>query len=213
MPPRKFRTRRRKIVRRRRRKRKTPLPDSYTTKLVYNDWINVSPGLASGYIIFRGNSIYDPESTGTIIGTNQRCYGIDAFDVLYKKYQVTSSKIEVEYHTTSASQAVVVLHTSTTSSTPTDVLDALGDNSAKSTISNIYAGSRKLTSTGSTMKLLGKTSGSSDDAVADVNNNPVAQWYHHLQISSANASNISGSLKVKITYNVKFSSRYGLIQS
>jgi hypothetical protein len=67
--------------------RNGPFGQVYPTTLHYSDYIdvNVTSGTL-GYNLFRANSLYDPDSTGT---GHQPIY-FDTFAALYSKYRVTA---------------------------------------------------------------------------------------------------------------------------
>ena len=83
-------------VRKNKKNRKLPIsrgfPVNQVVKLAYEDLITLSPGTARSQYTFRGNSLFDPDYTGT--GHQPRYF--DQYAEVYSKYKVLSSSIVVE---------------------------------------------------------------------------------------------------------------------
>lgn len=103
--PRKYQRRRRKAKRKggRRRKAKVArslpigLPNKYTCKLRYADFIELNPTTGSAgskMYNFRCNSVYDPDYTSTLSGHQPMEF--DTLASAYRRYMVKSSKIIVK---------------------------------------------------------------------------------------------------------------------
>lgn len=93
-----FKRYKKKKYRRRRRSNvimRSPVPLKMTTKLRYQETINIDPGLGvAGVHIFKANGCYDPNYTGT--GHQPR--GFDQFiGSLYDHFVVIGSKIRCEF--------------------------------------------------------------------------------------------------------------------
>ena len=92
-------SRRKKYVRRSKRKDmvtsvglSNPFPMRYKARLRYHEQVGINPGLASmAYHLFRANSPYDPNYTGT--GHQPRAF--DQLMANYDHFYVTRSKIRV----------------------------------------------------------------------------------------------------------------------
>lgn len=127
MPRRRMTKRRPKRKFRKRYSRRTPVlyrglssafPAQIYTKLVYNDFIDLSGG-ANPYqtYTFRLNSIYDPDYTG--VGHQPMLR--DELSAIYNRYQVTgcSAKVDWVVSTTAGSNLCCTLLPNVTASVPT----------------------------------------------------------------------------------------------
>ncbi len=112
--PRKFRSKRKRRVRRRRHKRngdpfavansvrKSPMPTKFKTDLLYSQEFTLNPG-ASGIRagqIMRCNGMFDPDRTGT--GHQPR--GFDQLILMYDHFVVIAAAIKVTFMSVTASQ-------------------------------------------------------------------------------------------------------------
>lgn len=82
-------------------------PTRYLTKLKYVESVIIDPPAAGqlGYYVFRANSIYDPNFTGT----GHQPMGRDIFAGVYKNYMVVGSKITVRYLSSETSNQVIAV--------------------------------------------------------------------------------------------------------
>lgn len=100
----------------------TPFPPQYKIKLVYTGWVHdalAGNGTTSNSAYtFKLNSCYDPYD-GVSGAYNIQPYFWDQISAIYKRYLVTSAKVEYQVNTP-ASNAMVVLRPTTVSTSPSD---------------------------------------------------------------------------------------------
>lgn len=83
-------------------------PTRYLTKLKYVESVIIDPPTAGqlGYYVFRANSIYDPNVTGT----GHQPSGRDIFAGVYKNYMVVGSKITARFLSSETTNQVIAIH-------------------------------------------------------------------------------------------------------
>lgn len=159
--------------------------------------------------IFRGNSLYDPDYTGTGV----QPYGYDNWcssSAFYSKYMVVASKIKI-YLSTTANQAncpkimVFIIPSEDTSQTNHDVDNLLMVPRVKSRsmgIGDYKTGSQlKLSHYASTKKILGKAKGGDGSCTASYDSNPGNVWYWQVYVDTSSwAYEAPILMDVKITY-------------
>ncbi len=160
--------------------------------------------------IFRGNSLYDPDYTGS--GSQPSFF--DNWTGLYNSYVVLSSKIIVECMT-SGGQADFVLNVvspSYSTSAATDAFSAASNRYAVSTSTIIFGNAVKKTISNamSTCQMFGvrpeailiddlySGTGSTNPATAQT-------WYWHVNCQSeTGTTTLTGALRIMIEYDCKF---------
>lgn len=100
----------------------TPFPTMYKIKLVYTGWVNngtVADGINTytGYT-FKLNSCHDPYA-GVSGSYNVQPYFWDQISAIYKRYTVSSAKVELQFNRP-GSDAFHVMRPTTVSTTPSD---------------------------------------------------------------------------------------------
>lgn len=82
----------------------SPIPDAYFTKLKYYEEIGVTTSAALGSYLFRLNSTYDPNLTGT----GHQPYGRDQLATLYSEYKVYGCHYRIEAYNASGNYIIDV---------------------------------------------------------------------------------------------------------
>lgn len=182
-------------------------PDSYSTVLRYADTIVINPGATIGQYTFRGNSLFDPDYTGT---GHQPMY-FDQLAAIYGKYRVYSCTFHVSVATaaTVAAQVVIIPNSDVLAfATPyaalehprASVLPIVG-------VSGIQTQSRSYKMT--TRQILGLTNTQMQDAdySALVSANPVQIWYFILHASEPGGGNVHTVNTVTLDFECEFFDR------
>jgi hypothetical protein len=174
-------------------------------KLVYEDLLTIAPGTTYGSYVFRGNSLFDPDYSGT--GHQPRFF--DQFAAVYGRYKVLSSSIVVEAINTaggSGSGAVFSITPNTEIITFTSWPQAaelpLARVSQIVPISSVYP--FRLTHKATTTGVCGllKNQVNDEDWSALTGANPVQIWYWNINTAAVNpAVNVAITIRVRITYD------------
>lgn len=192
----------------------TVIPDRMFLKLKYNDIqsLNTFSQAYQDYI-YRGNSVYDPNYTGT----GNQPQGFDEWSAFYGQYRVYGSKMTctfIDSSGTNYAQSVAIIpNLSTTAFTdPIRVIETPYSSSSTITL-NSGLGKRTLSSYMSTAKMWGidkQTVSSGDLYRATTGNNPTNNWYWHVFAYDMGASEASVYIQVKITYYLEMFDRVQL---
>ncbi|UYD39098.1 MAG: capsid protein [Wigfec virus K19_545] len=189
-------------------------PDKIRVKLNYVVTINQTNGLGllTNYI-FRGNSLYDPDQTGTGVSS----HGFPEWAAMYSRYRVAGSSIKAEIYPVSGT---VLADTQQIILNPTaNLTDSMGKspstliemNYSKHKMFNLYKGSSKINSYMSTRKIFGLTGSqwSQDEYASQTNNNPARSWYWSVAFAPLLSGEVTGRsvLRVKLTYYAEFYDR------
>lgn len=203
------------------------MPDRYFTKLRYSyfktvtDDNTLTPSRRS--IEFRGNSLYDPDSS-VGIGQNQPL-GFDQLVQFYSRYRVYASKIVVRVHSlgatgTSPYYLAVIPYNTNTSFLSDNTLEKISEQPYSRYITrNQYDSNGYIKSVMSTAKIYGvpKTAVKVDDLYSSlVDNNPANQWAWMIafgQLNPAVTTSTTYSMEIKITYYAEFYERKNLTRS
>jgi len=174
-------------------------------KLVYEDLLVLAPGTTLGSHVFRGNSLYDPDYSGT--GHQPRYF--DQLSAIYGKYKVLSSNIVVEVINTAGtggSGAIFAITPNTEIITFTSWQTAAELPKARVSeivpISSVYP--FKLSHSASTTAICGLLpyQVNDEDWSALTGANPVQLWYWNVNFAATNpAVNVSVQFRVRITYD------------
>jgi len=205
-------------------------PKSLTLKLVYHDHINVTVALGLGTYTFRGNSIYDPDETGT----GHQPMGIDKFNDVYDSYYVRASGITITAYTNKTltngvewpAFFVAPMDTSGTLIPSDATASNLKENNiAKWTHlplanSGTSKTSAKITHYATTASVLGDADTDASDYQGLIGNtgsgsNPSQQWYWNitLQDPQVGVATYGLFMDVKLVYYVTLSERVLMAQS
>lgn len=201
-----------------RRRGPTIMPDRYHTTLKYTAGLNLTQTGASAFRVWRGNSVYDPDSTGTGSQPN----GFDELAVFYQYYRVTTINVRVDTvsgNSTATLPIIHLLYPSMSSTTYSDYADALGNpysvHKPVPFSSNGFYSTLSLSM--STRKFFGISGAeaSSDDYASAVGTNPAKQYYIHYmaQDMTMDGSALSVYATFCVTYGVTFYGRSPLSRS
>lgn len=190
--------------------------DTLYCKLKYATEVHFADGLsASTYYSFRGNSLYDPDYTGT---GHQPMY-FDQYSAIYNRYRVMGAKIEINAINASGSSATYfVLQSGTDTIISANITELLEQSRAK--ISKVLPISQrvpiKIKSYVSTRKACGlnKKQIFDEDFSALTTSSPNQIWYFNMLATSINnTSPLDFYFMATITYYVQFFDRKTQAQS
>jgi len=194
------------------------IPDRYFVKMKYSDTIFLGGGvLQYASYVLRGNSIYDPDFTGTghqVMGFDQLC------PALYQYFTVFASSVSVRFMNQSSSNPAKVFLFPSNSSVPgTDPL-AVEEQaySKRAYLSlNTAVGSTLINSYMSTKKMFGlsKLPDYALDFTGSSTQNPANVWFWNIFVYGLSSAIPSSSIAVefKLTYWVEFYNRAQLSTS
>lgn len=190
--------------------------DSMFVKLNYVDYIQLRPGTMYSQYVFRGNSLFDPDYTGT---GHQPMY-FDQYAAIYGRYRVAGCSIKVDsVNASGTSSLYFILFPSTDVATLTSISLALEQGRARAP-RVIPAGNTgengRIKTYCSTRKAVGLTKGQAmdDSLTATVGSTPSQVWYWNcFWESTDNSSNVVANVIVKLTYYVQFFDRMPSAQS
>lgn len=185
----------------------TYFPDMYYTKLKYVQYIAFTPsaGLTTNHF-FRGNSLYDPDFTGT----GHQPLGYDQISNIYREVLVKGCLIHIEAMCNTANDSAYI------GLVPTDVTTAITiqnlSEEPRAVTKSIQQGSGKLVLKKymTTQKEFGLSKlGTQDDAFThDAANNPISIWYWAIAVCDVNALNSPLiQMKITLTYDCVFFDR------
>lgn len=229
--PKKFKRtkiKRRRKVRRRNKKRSGPttkvmrgpqgFPDRIKVKLNYFAEIDTTNTFGAASVQqFRGNSVFDPDLTGT----GHQPMGFDQWSAFYGHYRVSGSSLRIgalvpggtafiNTDTVGCSFGIVP---ATSSSLPT-VTELVEWPYSKWRQSTFYTPIKGVSAYMSTAKMLGVNKASvknEDNNSALISANPTNQWYWNLLVFPANGTQTTyWTYTVKLTYYVEFFGRVNL---
>jgi len=155
--------------------------------------------------IFRGNSIYDPNQTGS----GSQPYGFTELSAIYSAYECPSSTIRAEFINNTAVPTFisVVPVLATTDVITYNSTQARPGGKSKYCTSNTDTQHVILYNSNSTWKMLGRPEADGDTR-AMTTTNPAAQWYWNITLTTADfASAISGVLNIKLMYKTRWTNR------
>jgi len=194
--------------------------DSQIVKLKYGDRFTLDAGAATPALyVFRANSIYDPNYTGT----GHQPLSHDEWSVFYNHYIVIGAKIKVTFMARSASSVTgpalcsVSLHAGATSSTASDTAIIENAKNAWGFCGGVYSKSHlNLTKTYSPKTFFGKkVIQVGDTSGAQFGANPAEEAYWHIHVAGQDgvANPDAIDCVVQINYIVRLSERKSLNQS
>lgn len=181
-------------------------PDTARVSLTYTDTFAISSLAFQTMYQFRGNSCYDPDLTS--IG-HQPAY-FDTYSEVYSKYKVYGSTIDVRFANATVNLLLVaIVPHSTNLSLGTASYVILDLPRARwSVVGSTNIETNRISHKASTSEIIGLTSRQieDDDYSALISANPNQVWYWNLYLAHVDPSklNVSASLIVRITYDVKF---------
>lgn len=194
----------------------TGVPDRTFIKLKYAEVVDLNDAVGGvGAIhVFRGNSILDPNYTGT----GGQPTGRDEWFNFYNKYRVHSSKIDVDFMaTSSAIQGYTVLSVNPEIAVP--LITQTATQTAmqpynKWEINGVTVGNQavtRITNYMSTRKMYGENNIDQEYFAALFTANPANPWYWRVQTTPVDGASTSRVLAlVNITYYVELFERANL---
>lgn len=217
-------SKRRKFIKRNRRYRKRStkpttaiqktlgFADRTRVKLVYSWYGQLQSTIgATGFIYFRGNSIYDPED---ILGGGQPA-DFDIYKLFYYNYVVHGSSMSVKLMNGNAanSSAIRFAMVPTPAATPSSLSpeEVAEQPYAKYVTLPNYGGSRKLSAYMSTAKMVGRPKVAiiaDDQYQAPVSSNPTYTWFWNVCYKAADDGAITNVYAgIRFVYYVEFFNR------
>jgi hypothetical protein len=184
-------------------------PDVLRTSLRYTDTINLTSASYGSVLSFRGNSVYDPDSSG--VGHSPYYYATLA--QVYSKYKVYGSKITCYVQSTlSNSTGLALIPTTEPLSAPTSQYEILDLPRAEwRLIPAVNINTKIVAHNASTSQILGLTQRQveDNDYSSAINTNPAQQWFWNLYGFNVLSSvlQVDLSIVVQIEYDVKFYDR------
>jgi len=190
----------------------TGFPDRVRVNLKYSDVITLTTGVAGTALhVFRGNSVYDPDLTGT---GHQPLFR-DNYAAVYLKYCVTAARMTIKAINTDGTSAALIM------CVPSTTQFGLSDVNAVSTLEQVSAACTQmmpvasryptyLKSYATSTRMLGLRKGQIwDDSYSSViSSQTSSEWFFNIGLLSANAaSGVIAKLQILITYTVEFYDR------
>lgn len=177
-------------------------PPLMKVDLHYESLITLAPGTAVASYVFRGNSLFDPDYTGT--GHQPRYY--DQLTPIYGRYKVLASGITVEMINGSGNSGAIFAITPNTEIITFTSWQQASELPRSKTSQIVPVASRypfKLASQATTKSICGLLpfQVNDEDWSASVGTNPVQIWYWNVNVASVDEStNVSVSLRVRLKY-------------
>jgi len=176
-------------------------------KLKYAQYTPLSPSASVVSQIYRANSVFDPDFTGT----GGQPYNFDDFAIEYKRYRVRACSIDVTFQSglASTSRGCTVVVVPTNSSTAfSSIFDAMSAPNARwsTLISQGNASQWRCRMRMTTKQVLGEDWGDRFEAL--VSADPSDPWYFQLLGFSNDATtNAALNIVACLTYEVEFFDR------
>lgn len=181
------------------------MSNSLWNRMEYMSQIFFSSVASPTNYLYRGNSIYDPDQTGT--GTQPLGYA--NMSAIYTNYECPSCFIRVEFINNTAVPCWIIVTPVITTSDVNTYNSAQGRPGAKIGYcqNNVGVQHVVVTNRSSTSLIRGVKMGETDN-IAAVTTNPANQWYWNICIQPCDyASAISGVLNVKLIYKTRWTGR------
>lgn len=198
------------------RVRGTGFSDTTFVKLNYVDRLTLSPGATYCQYTFRGNSLFDPDYTGT---GHQPMY-FDQYTAIYNKYRVLASSITIDAADVSGDSALYMICTPNTDVLTATSIPLVMEQTGSVAPRMIPIAQRgpmpKLKLFATTRKVMGLSKGEINDDTYSATSgaNPSNIWYWNIFFSSVDdVHHVIASVIVKLTYYVQFYDRLPGIQS
>lgn len=197
------------------------VPDKSYTVLNYNQRLTPAPLSGADYHqVFRGNSLYDPDYTGT----GSQPVGFDEWMQFYKYYRVFSSSITVRVLDNSSTAAAaqwelcVIPSFLPTDFAATDPQVAAQNPFSKFRLIGTHTGKgpQMVKNYMSTEKMLGRSlSTLGSNAYGSSTADPASSWAWHIvgQVIDESTTMANVYVYVTIKYYCEFSTRFALAQS
>jgi hypothetical protein len=187
------------------------MPDSYVATLEYSDVVIISSlGTAFAGHTFRGNSLYDPDFTGT----GQQPLYFDQLMQTYSKYKVISAKVTVHFIGSDAAFVFLVPLTDALTFGPfTPKLLEYPRSKAIGVGNASIMPSQSMTGFFTTRAIMGLSNAQLQDESysGSDSTNPGQQWYINIAVCKADLTEgVVTRMLVKISYTSVFYDRIAL---
>lgn len=181
------------------------MTNKVVNRMEYMTTIGFSSVTTPQSYIFRGNSIYDPDQTGTGSQPN----GYTLMSSMFSNYECPSCYIRAEFINLTNIPIWITVAVNQNSSDAITYLDAQAKPGSKQAYVNGNASTAHgvCTNYNKTFDVIGYANG--DDQVKGlVTGNPSKQWYWYVIVTSCDgASALTGTLNVKLIYNTIWTNR------
>jgi len=181
----------------------TGFASKMAVNLVYEDLITLAPGTVYGSYLFRGNSLFDPDYTGT--GHQPRYF--DQLTPIYGRYKVLKSDCEVEMINGSPTSGAIFAVTPNTEIITFTSWEQASELPRAKCSDIMPVASRypfKLKHSISTTSVCGLLpyQVNDEDWSAAIGNNPLQIWYWNINAETIDrTSNLLVSFRVKLVYH------------
>ncbi len=176
------------------------LPTTFRNTLTYYEQINYYANSTPQSYVFRGNSVFDPNYTGT----GSQPTGFDDLSALFYHYYVVGSRIEVTFQNESDTVMQVSLFPSLYSTTVTYDQSTRQPYNRLQRCDGASRGGKSwtiLTGTMATLTLLGTPWDL--NLRSNVSTSPSTQWYWHITLQSMDQSTtMFANMQVRVYYDV-----------
>ena len=164
----------------------------------YNELVPLTPSATPANYVFRGNSIFDPNFTGT---GHQPMFH-DPYSNIYDRYYVTSSTIRVEITTDEAEPIIAVLYPSNASS-PIGVIDQAVEQPRSVFHTKSRNGDKCVLKNSCSSKAIRGVDILRDDGQSALfSSNPANQWFWHITLQNMDLlTTTTVYINVRILYN------------
>jgi len=177
--------------------------------LTFESQITLNPGAAVAQYTYRGNSLFDPDYTGT--GGQPRYF--DTYSTVYGKYRVLGSRIMVDIingSPTAACSMAVLPWTDPITFTSWARVSELPQARVSRMVPIASRITQRLTHATSTSAVCGLRNRQvmDEDWAATVGSNPLQIWYWNVCVASVDTStSVAASIRVRLEYDSEFYDR------
>lgn len=175
------------------------MPQQLKMNFTYSETSTITSTLGStGTLIFRGNSPFDPNQTGT----GAQPPGFDQMAPFYHQYSVYASKVEVHFISQAPNPAYLTLIPTLTSSTNNNNYDLAYSlpRGKRAIISNTSAGGHLVMYNYAKSKDIVGNSVDERDNHGTFTTNPTQQWYWVATAQTSDQSTATFAVSFSITY-------------
>ncbi len=185
-------------------------PDKLMVKLKYTELFQMA-GVTSQQHVFRGNSCFDPNSSGIGLQPN----GFDEWSALYTRYRVHASKIKLMLVNNQAAGVLFSLQPSDSPSTSGNLSAASGNPYNVTKILGCAQGMDRTVINNyiTTKAMRGENISQEDDYSAPTTANPARQWFWLMINNGTSGNDVDVSVFLEITYYTEFFRRKELLAS
>lgn len=185
------------------------LPNMMKVNHVYSEAVYHNPATYTVGYIWRINSLFDPNSTGT--GGQPALY--DNLAILFRRYRVLGVKIKTQFFNTTADSVIASImyqgHSSSTISDPNSYFPEGKKGNKVVTLDRVGTGgaNRTITAYFNLVKLEGKEV-LTDDDYSGAGANPTWPLYASINMQSVGGGNITVYTRTTLTFYTRWDSAY-----